>query len=113
MQNPDGVIITCALTGVVANRDQCPYLPYAPDEIGEEAKRAYDAGAAVVHIHGREPQTGEQSWSTEIYRRIKEEGQNRCPVIINFSSGGFNMGGQREAAEGGRARDLRERPTHV
>src|SRR5262249_17593880 len=108
MQNPDGVIITCALTGVVANRDQCPYLPYAPDEIGEEAKRAYDAGAAVVHIHGREPQTGEQSWSTDIYRRIKEEVQNRCPVIINFSSGGFNMGVDSEAEKRGRLEYLRK-----
>jgi uncharacterized protein (DUF849 family) len=86
------VIVTCALTGVVANRDQCPYLPYSPVEIADEAKRAYDAGAAVVHIHGREPQTGEQSWSTEIYSQIKHEVQKRCPVIINFSSGGFNMG---------------------
>ena len=92
MKNHDKVIVTCALTGVVANREQCPYLPYSPVEIADEAKRAYDAGAAVVHIHGREPQTGEQSWSTEIYAQIKHEVQKRCPVIINFSSGGFNMG---------------------
>jgi uncharacterized protein (DUF849 family) len=92
VKNRDKVIVTCALTGVVANRDQCPYLPYSPVEIADEAKRAYDAGAAVVHIHGREPQTGEQSWSTEIYSQIKHEVQKRCPVIINFSSGGFNMG---------------------
>jgi 3-keto-5-aminohexanoate cleavage enzyme len=92
VKNHDKVIVTCALTGVVANREQCPYLPYSPVEIADEAKRAYDAGAAVVHIHGREPQTGEQSWSTEIYAQIKHEVQKRCPVIINFSSGGFNMG---------------------
>jgi uncharacterized protein (DUF849 family) len=92
LKNRNKVIVTCALTGVVANRDQCPYLPYSPVEIADEAKRAYDAGAAVVHIHGREPQTGEQSWSTEIYSQIKHEVQKRCPVIINFSSGGFNMG---------------------
>jgi uncharacterized protein (DUF849 family) len=92
VKNRDKVIVTCALTGVVANRDQCPYLPYSPVEIADEAKRAYDAGAAVVHIHGREPQTGEQSWSTEVYSQIKHEVQKRCPVIINFSSGGFNMG---------------------
>lgn len=88
----DKVIITCALTGVVANRDQCPYLPYTPAEIGEEAKRACDAGAAVVHIHAREPATGEQSWSTEVHAQIKDEVRKRSPVIINFSTGGFNMG---------------------
>ncbi len=93
----DKVIITCALTGVVANREQCPYLPYSPVEIAEEARRAHQAGAAVVHIHGRHPETGEQSWSTEIYQQIKEEVQKRCPVILNFSTGGFNMGVQDEA----------------
>jgi len=108
MHNPNKVIITCALTGVVANREQCPYLPYAPAEIGEEAKRAYDAGAAVVHIHGREPDTGEQTWSTEIYRQIKEEVQKRCPIIINFSSGGFNMGVASEAEKHGRLDYLRK-----
>jgi len=93
MPNPkDKVIITCALTGVVADRQQCPYLPYTPAEIGEEARRACEAGAAVVHIHAREPVGGEQTWSTEIYAQIKEEVQKRCPVVINFSTGGFNMG---------------------
>jgi 3-keto-5-aminohexanoate cleavage enzyme len=88
----DRVIITCALTGVVASRDQCPYLPYTPAEIGEEARRAHDAGAAIVHIHARDPVTGEQTWSSEIHRQIKEEVQKRSPIIINFSTGGFNMG---------------------
>jgi 3-keto-5-aminohexanoate cleavage enzyme len=92
----DKVVVTCALTGVLATRDQCPYLPYSPVEIAEEAKRAYDAGAAVVHIHGREP-NGAQSWSNEVYRQIKEETQKRCPIVINFSTGGFNMGVESDA----------------
>ncbi len=88
----DKVIVTCALTGVLAKREQCPYLPYSPAEIGEEARRAYEAGAAVVHIHGREPESGEQSWSSAIYGQIKEEVRKRSPIIVNFSTGGFNMG---------------------
>ncbi len=88
----DKVIVTCALTGVLAKREQCPYLPYSPAEIGEEARRAYEAGAAVVHIHGREPDTGDQSWSSTIYGQIKEEVRKRSPIIVNFSTGGFNMG---------------------
>ena len=52
-RDPDLCVITCALTGVLANRKQCPGIPYTPAEIGEEAKRAYDAGAAAVHIHAR------------------------------------------------------------
>ena len=88
----DKVIVTCALTGVLAKREQCPYLPYSPAEIGEEARRAYEAGAAVVHIHGREPDSGDQSWSSQIYGQIKEEVRKHSPIIVNFSTGGFNMG---------------------
>jgi 3-keto-5-aminohexanoate cleavage enzyme len=88
----DKVIVTCALTGVLANREQCPYLPYTPAEIADEAKRAYDAGAACVHIHGREPSSGAQTWQTEVYAQIKDEVKKRCPIVINFSTGGFNMG---------------------
>ena len=66
----DRVIVTAALTGVLATREQCPYLPYTPAEIGEEARRAHDAGAAVVHIHGRAPDGG-PTWSSDIYADIK------------------------------------------
>jgi 3-keto-5-aminohexanoate cleavage enzyme len=93
----DKVIVTCALTGVLAKREQCPHLPYSPVEIAEEAKRAYDAGAAVVHIHAREPDSGDQSWRTEIYRQIRDEVRKRCPIVINFSTGGFNMGVEGDA----------------
>jgi 3-keto-5-aminohexanoate cleavage enzyme len=92
----DKVMITCALTGVIAKREQCPYVPYTPVEIAEEARRAYEAGAVQVHIHGREPDTGDQSWSADIYGQIKEEVKKRCPVIVNFSTGGFNMGVESE-----------------
>jgi len=49
------VIVTAALTGVLATREQCPAIPYTPRQIGEEAKRAADAGAAIVHIHNAAP----------------------------------------------------------
>jgi 3-keto-5-aminohexanoate cleavage enzyme len=90
--DPDKVLITCALTGVVAKREQCPHLPYTPKEIALEAKRACDAGAAAVHIHARDPETGDQTWSSDVYGQIKEEVQKLSPVIVNFSTGGFNMG---------------------
>jgi 3-keto-5-aminohexanoate cleavage enzyme len=92
----DRVIVTAALTGVLANREQCPELPYTPEEIGEEARRACEAGAAVVHIHGREPQTGAATWSADIYRQIRDEVRARSPIILNFSTGGFNMGAETE-----------------
>jgi len=82
----DKVIITCALTGVLANRDQCPGIPYTPVEIAEDAKRAYDAGATVVHIHGR-TDDGAPTWDLDTFRRIKDEVRKRCPIVINFSTG--------------------------
>ena len=92
----DRVIVTAALTGVLATREQCPYLPYVPEEIGAEARRAYEGGAAVVHIHGRAPDGG-PSWSVDTYAAIKREVQARSPIIVNFSTGGFNMGADTEA----------------
>lgn len=84
--DPDKVVITCALTGVLANRKQCPALPYTPQEIGEEAKRAYDAGATVVHIHARQDD-GSPTFATETFAAIRDEVRKRCPVILNFSTG--------------------------
>ena len=49
VRDPDLCVITCAVTGVLANRKQCAGIPYTAVEIAEECKRAYDAGAAVVH----------------------------------------------------------------
>jgi uncharacterized protein (DUF849 family) len=83
----DKVIVTCALTGVLANRDQCPWVPYTPAEIAEEARRAYEAGAAVVHIHARTDQGG-PTFEPATYAAIAEETKKRCPVILNFSTGG-------------------------
>lgn len=80
------VIITCALTGLAANRDQCPAIPYSPDEIAEEAYRAWQAGAAVVHIHAREDD-GRPTQRVEVYQAIKDKTNAKCDVIINFSTG--------------------------
>jgi 3-keto-5-aminohexanoate cleavage enzyme len=86
MSLSDKVVITCALTGVIANKDQCPYIPYTADEIGEEARRAYEAGASVVHIHAREDD-GSPTIAVEAFRRIYEAVRSRSPVLINFSTG--------------------------
>lgn len=86
----DKVIITCALTGALAKKEQCPAIPYAPLEIAQEAERSYKAGAAVVHIHAR-TDDGSPSWKSDVFGEIKEEIQKRCPVILNFSSGGIGL----------------------
>jgi 3-keto-5-aminohexanoate cleavage enzyme len=85
-RDPDVCVVTCALTGVLANRSQCPHLPYTPVEIAEEARRAYDAGASVVHIHARNEEGG-PTFSPAVFAKIKEEIRKRCPIILNFSTG--------------------------
>jgi hypothetical protein len=75
-RDPDLCVITCAVTGVLANRKQCPHIPYTPVEIAEEAKRAYDAGASVLHIHARRDD-GSPTFEPATFARIKEEIQNR------------------------------------
>lgn len=86
MAYEDKVVVTCALTGVLANRSQCPGIPYTPAEIADEAKRAYDAGASVVHIHARNDD-GSPTFSPKVFAAIKAEVRARCPIILNFSTG--------------------------
>ena len=85
-RDPDVAVVTCALTGVLATRKQCAGIPYTPAEIADEAKRAYDAGASVVHIHARNDD-GTPSFAPATFARIKEEIRERCPIILNFSTG--------------------------
>lgn len=85
-RDPDLCVLTAALSGVLANRKQCPAIPYTPEEIAEEARRAYDAGAAVVHIHARTAE-GAPTFEPAVFAEIKRRTQERCPVILNFSTG--------------------------
>ncbi|HXC78929.1 MAG TPA: 3-keto-5-aminohexanoate cleavage protein [Candidatus Acidoferrum sp.] len=83
-------VITAALTGVLATRDHCPAIPYTPKEIGEEARRAADAGAAIVHIHARTPEGG-PDWRVETFAEIFAEVRARTDVIVNFSTGAVGV----------------------
>ncbi len=84
----DKVILSCALTGAVTTKKHCPAIPYTPVEIAEEARRAYDAGAAIVHIHARNAD-GSPTWSKDVFAQIMEETKKRSPVMINWSTGGM------------------------
>jgi 3-keto-5-aminohexanoate cleavage enzyme len=96
-------VITAALTGVLATREQCPAIPYTPQEIAEESKRAADAGAAIVHIHARKPD-GAADWSVETFAEILTEVRARTDVIINFSTGAVGIPPEERIAH---IRDLR------
>jgi uncharacterized protein (DUF849 family) len=88
MSVEDPVIITCAISGAIANRDQCPAIPYTPDEYGAEARRIVDEGGVHIHIHARTPD-GTPSYELEDFLAIRDaiRGAVGDAVIINFSTG--------------------------
>ncbi len=87
----DEVVITCAMSGVIANRNQCPAIPYTVAEYAAEARRAFEAGAAVVHVHAREDD-GSPSYRPERYGEIKDGINAAVPeMIINFSTGAIGI----------------------
>lgn len=87
----DKVVITVALSGVVANRNQCPYIPYTPEEYAAESKRVFDAGCTMVHIHAREPD-GSPTHRVGAYKDIRDAILDKVPeMIINFSTGSIGI----------------------
>ncbi|WP_290810432.1 3-keto-5-aminohexanoate cleavage protein [Halovivax sp.] len=88
--DPDRVVISAALTGALTTRDQCPAIPYTPEEIAEEAAAAREAGAAVAHVHARTPD-GAPTFETETYREIREEVRDRTDILCNFSTGAIGV----------------------
>jgi 3-keto-5-aminohexanoate cleavage enzyme len=84
----DPAVITCAISGAIANRDQCPAIPYTPAEYAAEARRIVDEGGVHIHIHARRPD-GTPSYEVEDFLAIKEAimGEVGDGAIINFSTG--------------------------
>ena len=87
----DPVIISNSISGVIANREQCPAIPYTPAEYAAEAWRAVDEGASQIHIHARKPD-GTPSWDVEDFRLITEAIREEVgDVIINYSTGAIGV----------------------
>jgi 3-keto-5-aminohexanoate cleavage enzyme len=87
----DPVILTCSISGAVANREQCPAIPYAPDEYAAEARRIVDEGGSMIHIHARTPE-GTPSYEVEDFRAITEAILREVgDVVINYSTGAVGV----------------------
>jgi uncharacterized protein (DUF849 family) len=84
----DKVIITAAITGGIHTPTMSSYLPITPKEIADEAVRAYEAGAAVCHVHARDPKTGEPSPDLNLFKEIITSIKSRCNIIICITTGG-------------------------
>jgi uncharacterized protein (DUF849 family) len=88
-ENP--VVISCSISGVIANRDQCPAIPYTPEEYAAEARRAVDEGASQIHIHARKPD-GTPSYEIEDFQAITEAILAEVgDVIVNYSTGAIGI----------------------
>jgi len=93
------LIINLALTGVVHTKADAPHLPVTPEEIAEDTKRCYDAGASMVHLHARDAE-GAPDYHKEIYAEIVRRVREHCPeIIVCVSTSGRVVNGFAERSE--------------
>src|ERR1700744_1451981 len=87
MSVDDPAVITCSISGAIANREQCPAIPYTPAEYAAEARRIVDEGGVMIHIHARKPD-GTPSYEIEDFQAISQAipAEVGDAVIVNFST---------------------------
>jgi uncharacterized protein (DUF849 family) len=85
---PSRIIITCAVTGAIHTPSMSPHLPVTPDQIADAAIEAAEAGAAIVHLHARDPQTGRPRQDPDLFRRFLPRIKEASDVVINITTGG-------------------------
>lgn len=88
MAKPKKVIITCAPTGAIHTPSMSKYLPVTPDEIAEAALAAAEAGAAILHLHARDPQDGRPTQDPEMFTRFLPCISQNTDAVINITTGG-------------------------
>ena len=82
------VIITCAVTGSIHTPTMSPHLPVTADEIAESSVAAAEAGAAILHLHAREPETGKPSGDPDLFMRFLPRIKQQCNAVVNITTGG-------------------------
>ncbi|MFJ9631758.1 3-keto-5-aminohexanoate cleavage protein [Streptomyces sp. NPDC101175] len=92
---PEPVIVTCAPTGGIHTPTMSPHLPVTPDEIASAAIEAAEAGAAIIHLHARNPETGKPDPRPELFQQFMPRIANACDAVLNVSTGG-GLGMSRE-----------------
>lgn len=88
MKQASKVIITCAVTGSIHTPSMSPHLPVTPQEIADAALGAAEAGAAIVHLHARNPQDGRPEQTTEAFLRFLPQIKRASDVVVNLTTGG-------------------------
>ena len=82
------IIITCALTGSIHTPSMSPHLPITADEIAQAGVEAAEAGAAILHLHARDPETGKPSADPAHFRAFLPRLKQGCDAVLNLSTGG-------------------------
>ena len=98
------VMITVAVSGSRPTKEMNPAVPYTPGEIIDAAFESYRAGAAIVHVHVRDPKTGVPVYRAELYKEVLEGIRRKCDMIVNLTTSGLFLAGEKE--EEGIARRL-------
>ena len=87
------VIITAAVTGSRPTKEMNPAVPYTPEEIAQSAVECHRAGAAIAHIHVRDPKTGKPDFEIELFREVMDRIRQECDMIVNLTTSGLHLSG--------------------
>jgi 3-keto-5-aminohexanoate cleavage enzyme len=87
------VIVTAAVTGSRPTREVNPAVPYTPEEIAQSAVECHEAGAAVAHIHVRDPETGKPDFRIELFQEVMDRIRSKCDMLVNLTTSGLFLTG--------------------
>jgi uncharacterized protein (DUF849 family) len=87
----DKVIITCAVTGSIHTPTMSPHLPVTPAEITAQAVEAAKAGAAILHLHARDPETGRPTADPDVFMQFLPRIREQCDAVVNITTGGSSL----------------------
>lgn len=87
------VIVTAAVTGSRPTKEMNPAVPYTPEEIAQSAIECYEAGAAVAHIHVRDPETGKPDFRIELFQEVMDRIRSKCDMLVNLTTSGLFLTG--------------------
>ena len=85
------VIITCAGTGSIHTPTMSPHLPYTPNDIADQAVAAAEAGASILHLHARDPETGQPTADPDVFNQFLPKIKERCNAVVNITTGGSSL----------------------
>jgi len=88
---PRKVIVTCAVTGSIHTPSMSQHLPVTPDEIAAEAIAAAEAGAAILHLHARDPRDGRPTSDPEVFMSFLPRIKQACAAVVNITTGGSSL----------------------